>query len=114
MIPQTWEPFLEIRKQGYRPEVPVVVSLVGEVKTSWPCLVVPKRMDNVDFRLLFNLDVIITHVGKSSAQLVSLADELVRIGVRNLETWDVARNEWVSVVFEGEKFLKPVPPMEVA
>lgn len=110
MIPESWQPFVETRRHGYRPEVPVIVSIVGDVKHEYPVFVVPDgQLSDIDFRVFVDLDVIVPHVGKNIPRLMELTDLLVRAGVRDLYLWDVTDDDAVCVMFDHEKVMRPTP-----
>ena len=93
MIPENWKEFVEIRTRGYRPEVPVILSIVGPVKHEYPVLIVPDgSVEDLDLRVLVDIDVIITHVGKNIGRLMSLTDAVVRAGARDLYLWNVTND----------------------
>lgn len=110
MIPETWKEFVEIREKGYRPDVPVIVSLVGDFQHEYPVLVVPDgSLDDLDFRVLVDLQVHVAHVGKGVGRITALADALVRAGVCDLYLWNVANETATCVMFGHEKFIREVP-----
>lgn len=103
---------LKLRKEGLRPEAPVIVSLVGRLRSGFPVVVIPmsQPVHDLDLRMMVDLDVIIAHAGRGTARTTELADALVYARVRNLECWNVRSDRWVAVVFHHEKLVKEVPP----
>jgi hypothetical protein len=106
------EEILRLRRKGLRPHAPVIVSLVGRLRSGFPVVVIPmsEPIQGLDLRMMVDLDVIIAHAGQSTARTVELADALFCARVRNLECWNVKKDRWVAVVFHHEKVIKEMPP----
>ena len=103
---------LRLRKNGQRPDAPVIVSLVGRLRSGFPIVVVPmsQPIQDLDLRMMVDLDVIIAHAGRSTGRTVDLADALVCAQVRNLECWNVRKDRWIAVVCHHLTAIKEVPP----
>ncbi len=103
---------LKLRKKGLRPEAPVIVSLVGRLRSGFPVVVIPmsQPISELDLRMMVDLDVIIAHAGRNTARTVELADVLVYARVRNLECWNVQKDRWIAVAFHHQIVIKEMPP----
>ncbi len=103
---------LTIRRQGERPDTPVILSLAGRLRVPYPVVVIDDTMsvESIDLRPMAGLDAIVAHTGQQVRRTVNLADALVRVGAYNIETWDVPQDRWVAVLFCGKTFIAEVPP----
>ncbi len=102
---------LRARQRGMRPDGHVIVSLVGGIP-GHNCVVIKEdeRLDSQDWRGFVDLDVVIAHVGKRIGRTVSVLNYLAMARVRELEAWNAATGQWVSVVAFHEKRISAVPP----
>lgn len=101
---------LQARHRGLRPKDFVFVSLVGKAHIDPLVIVPPGALDDLDFRMLVDLDVCVLHGGQDIGRTVRLADMLARVPVRNLDLQNARDGSCVSVVAFGEKFIREVPP----
>ena len=102
---------LRARQRGMRPDGHVIVSLVGGIP-GHNCVVIKEdeRLDDQDWRGFIDLDVVIAHVGKRVQRTISVLNHLIMARVRELEAWNAATGQWVSVVAFHEKRISAVPP----
>jgi hypothetical protein len=76
------------------------------------CIVLKEeeQVEHLDWRGFIDLAVVVAHVGRRVRRTISVLDRLVMARVRELEAWNAATGQWVSVVAFHQKHISVVPP----
>ena len=93
----TLNKLLDIRKSGSRPGEMIIISLIGDIDYSNPVISVTGQSNNYDFRPLLDLSVEIIHLGAVKTRIISLVNELLAAGVKNLMIFNPKSKQRISV-----------------
>ena len=100
----TLDDLLNLRKQGKRPELPVILALDSRMKYDNPTIAITSPA-TVDLRAVVGLDVWVHGSTDQTNGVILLAEKAMKAGARCVSIRNTETGKAISVVWYGQKWL---------